>query len=293
MQRFMRYLFVSVLAFVGIGTALAQDAPTQLDAALADLSQRVGLTVTVNDLDGWTWSQENYPDASLGCPQPDEMYAQVLTSGYQFLIDYQGTTYDYRVSTDQATVILCAAEQGPTVTPAPDEPTVQAPAQATLVPTNVPVALPPADMLSPLVPENYGALVELSRIQGPIGATVAWSPDSLLLAVASQDPSTLGVWLYDLAALDTAEPRLLPTPDPVTAVAFTADGAVLATGDESGTVRLWDLTEGVTEPELASFAAHQDAISDLRFSPDGRLLATVGADFSVAVWGVPANEGQG
>ncbi len=291
MQRFMRYLLVFVLAFVGIGTALAQDAPAQLDAALADLSQRVGQTVTISDLDGWTWSQDNYPDASLGCPQPDEMYAQVLTSGYQFLLDYQGTTYDYRVSTDQTTVILCAMEQRPTATPVPGEPTAEAPAQPTLVPTNVPAALPPADALTLLAPENYGALVELSRIEGPLGATVAWSPDNTLLAVASQDPVALGVWLYDLAALDTA-PRLLPTPDLVTAVAFAADGAVLATGDESGTVRLWDLTEGTAEPEMASFAAHQDAITDLRFSPDGKLLATVGADFSVALWGVPA-EAQG
>jgi hypothetical protein len=38
-----------------------------------------------------TWS-----DASLGCPEPEMMYAQVLTPGYQIILEAGGTHYDYR-----------------------------------------------------------------------------------------------------------------------------------------------------------------------------------------------------
>ena len=34
-----------------------------------------------------------WPDSALGCPQPDMVYAAVITPGYQVTITAQGTTY--------------------------------------------------------------------------------------------------------------------------------------------------------------------------------------------------------
>ena len=106
MSRWLRTFIVVVLA-LGVGQiALAQQGPSQLEFALQALSDQVGEPVTVEDLDGWQWNQTNYPDTSLGCPQPGQVYSQAVTSGYQFVLVYQGQTYDYRVSEDGSTVIL-------------------------------------------------------------------------------------------------------------------------------------------------------------------------------------------
>src|SRR5262249_20932385 len=81
----------------------------------------------------WNWSQEVYPDASLGCPQPGQAYAQQQTLGYQFtFVTYDGITYDYRVSGDQTIVILCSPTTVPVGQP---QPTVAVPTIS--VPVNV------------------------------------------------------------------------------------------------------------------------------------------------------------
>lgn len=51
-----------------------------------------------------------YPDASLGCPQPDMMYAQVLTSGYQATVEVDGETYDVRMDT-KGNGFICPPEK--------------------------------------------------------------------------------------------------------------------------------------------------------------------------------------
>jgi len=131
LSRWLRTLIVVVLA-LGVGQiALAQQGPSQLEFALQALSDQVGEPVTVEDLDGWQWNQTNYPDTSLGCPQPGQVYSQAVTSGYQFVLVYQGQTYDYRVSEDGSIVLLCSSTQlgtpvqQPTFTPDGDQqPTV-------------------------------------------------------------------------------------------------------------------------------------------------------------------------
>ena len=43
-------------------------------------------------------SEELFPDASLGCPEPDMLYAQVLTPGWRVLAEAEGRRFDVRVS---------------------------------------------------------------------------------------------------------------------------------------------------------------------------------------------------
>lgn len=119
------FLFSLSLLLV-VGLASAQGAPDQINAALADLGVRVGRTLTLSNMQSWRWEQNNYPDASLGCPQPDQLYAQVLSVGYKFTFTYAGSIYDYRVSADSSTVILCSVTDvdAPTPTPDPSVPVV-------------------------------------------------------------------------------------------------------------------------------------------------------------------------
>jgi predicted NACHT family NTPase len=66
-------------------------------------------------------------------------------------------------------------------------------------------------------------------------------------------------------------------------VAFSPDGALLATASDDGTVGMWDLA---TDTMLTSLRGHTDWIFDLAFSPDGALLATASNDGAIRVWGV-------
>lgn len=46
-----------------------------------------------------------WPDASLGCPEPDRIYAQVLTPGYAVLLSCGKDEYEYR--TDGRRILIC------------------------------------------------------------------------------------------------------------------------------------------------------------------------------------------
>jgi WD40 repeat protein len=73
----------------------------------------------------------------------------------------------------------------------------------------------------------------------------------------------------------TQEPILLGRHEMgVSALAFSADGKLLASGDETGVVKVWDTT---THGELSTFRGHKDAVTVLAFSPDGRALASGGS----------------
>jgi hypothetical protein len=47
-----------------------------------------------------------WPDSSLGCPQPDMLYAQVVTPGYQVSVEVSGERIEYHTD-DRGTVIRC------------------------------------------------------------------------------------------------------------------------------------------------------------------------------------------
>lgn len=73
------------------------------EAAVTDLARRLGIDprqVQVVSAEAVTWS-----DASLGCPQPDMTYGQVLTPGYRIVLKVAETRYNYHGSLSR--VFLC------------------------------------------------------------------------------------------------------------------------------------------------------------------------------------------
>ncbi len=104
----------------------AQTTPQQVNDALADLSAKLGRSLTLANMGSWSYEQSVYPDTSLGCPLAGQTYTQVQTSGYRVLFTYQGTTYDYRVSADRKILFLCSPNLGSNV-PATPVPTTSAP----------------------------------------------------------------------------------------------------------------------------------------------------------------------
>jgi WD40 repeat protein len=121
--------------------------------------------------------------------------------------------------------------------------------------------------------------------EGILSWCVAFSLDSRL--VAGGTGKSVGVWEAatgkKVAFFETAE-------DLTTSVAFHPHLPLLASTHRDGTLHLWDLGRARA---LGVLWQAPKALRDLRFRPDGRLLAAACLDRTVPVWridGIPAPE---
>ncbi len=115
----------------------------------------------------------------------------------------------------------------------------------------------------------------------------AWSADATLVA--------LGDWSRRIEVVRAASGvsvALLELDDAdggmsfaTTALAFSADATLLASGARDGAVRVWSVADG---RRLATFRGHDAHVGALAFSPDGRVLASGSADTSILLWPVPS-----
>jgi WD40 repeat protein len=123
---------------------------------------------------------------------------------------------------------------------------------------------------------------QLRIVPGKVGQIygLKWSPDGKTLAVAGYDRDILlmdaysGNVLHRLPGMDGSS---------VFALAWSANGKLLAGGYWDGTVRLWTLN---SNPPHASFdlIGHAGHVESLSFSHDGLLLASRSVDDYVRVW---------
>jgi hypothetical protein len=65
-----------------------------------------GLGLSVSEISVVSVEAVDWPDTSLGCPEPGKVYAQVITPGYLVVLEAEGQTYEYH--TDKGgQVTLC------------------------------------------------------------------------------------------------------------------------------------------------------------------------------------------
>jgi hypothetical protein len=80
-----------------------------VQAAKADLAMRLGIDqsrIAMVSAETVDW-----PNASIGCPEPGRAYAQVLTPGYRIVLRVGSATYHYHASSSGAP--FCCASPAP------------------------------------------------------------------------------------------------------------------------------------------------------------------------------------
>ena len=74
-------------------TPFASGLENLIEQVKADLAKRLAIPGTQVNLVEAT--EVEWSDSSLGCPQPEMSYLQVITPGYLILLDVNGTRYEY------------------------------------------------------------------------------------------------------------------------------------------------------------------------------------------------------
>jgi len=67
-----------------------------IESAKMDLAQR--LSIPTSQIKAIETKEAIWPDASLGCPQPGVVYAQVQTPGYIIMLEYAGDKFEYHAT---------------------------------------------------------------------------------------------------------------------------------------------------------------------------------------------------
>jgi WD40 repeat protein len=135
---------------------------------------------------------------------------------------------------------------------------------------------------------NVAALDSPFSLKGvPWTGVLAFSPDGRSLVTPGGRFDSRGEYgtrlVLDLTKSDpSSEPVTLPGHNYVSDLAFSPDGAWLATGSTDFTAQLWNASDSLAPPVV--LRGHEGPILRVAFSHDGRHVATASKDQTVRLW---------
>lgn len=281
--------FLAVLTLITLGYGLlaasageAAPAAKAADAAIvakckADLARRLKLQareIKVIETQATTW-----PDAALGMPEIDKVYAQVQTPGWKIILDAQGTPYLYTTSTK------AIKYGGPValwmysmlyVMPVPDDPDLNGDLyQCSLLGTN---STRLVSGVTDYYPQQQGAVIIKRRTSRSshellyIKAGDAGKANPLYSAFdfgaaafnEKQDtwagfvrPAVAAAWNVVVARIGQEDAKTLPLPDGVQPgqIAWSGDKVMILVKKDKG-MACYEITPTAETPEWKSVGAH-------------------------------------
>ena len=138
------------------------------------------------------------------------------------------------------------------------------------------------DQLVHTFDSEAGAAIDTFRGHAASIATVTFTADNRLMSTADDNAGSIwdpqAEWKLTKTIGNMDEPGILA--DRVTALAFSHDGKLLATGSgepsRSGELKIWNVEDGKLVREVKD--PHSDTIFAIEFSPDNQYVASCGAD---------------
>jgi WD40 repeat protein len=73
----------------------------------------------------------------------------------------------------------------------------------------------------------------------------------------------------------------------VFSVAFSPDGKSIVSGDDSGTIKLWNIMTGEV---IHTFVGHSKRVNSVALSPDGTRIVSGSDDHTIKLWDVKTGE---
>src|SRR6266850_2354978 len=130
---------------------------------------------------------------------------------------------------------------------------------------------------------NTGRLVHaVSNSTGPVFG-IGFAPKDGTLATSGWQPTSANADLQILNSKTGLALHRFDEPGQVVCLAYSPDGATLATAGTDQLISLWDVATGRLR---SKFTGHTGVVWSLAWSPDGQRLATAGWDGSVRLWDV-------
>jgi serine/threonine-protein kinase len=119
-------------------------------------------------------------------------------------------------------------------------------------------------------------------------SSLAFAADNQSLACGLSDAAVV---VLDVSAERPVQRVRLQDTTGVRAVAWSAKDAMLATGNDGGSVRIWDWNAGKPRERIPTHG-HTGRVASLAFAPDGLSLASGSLDTSVRLWALNGPEAQ-
>jgi len=160
-------------------------------------------------------------------------------------------------------------------------------------PDNLELAVAGDDKLVHTFNAETGAAGEVFGGQaGPVLAVAYASPTKIVSASADKSATVFNTLAEWSLARVIGGGATSPLVDRVTALDFSPDGKLLASGggdpSRSGELKLWNVADGALARDMPE--AHSDTVLGIDFSPDGKLMASGAADKFIKVFDVASGK---